>query len=104
VTDQVNHIVLMRWKDGTSEADIARTSELAQALLTDVPGVLAMTDGPSVSIEGIERGYDYALLVRFDSLASRDAYLPHPTHQTYVDHISPIAAEVLVFDLLTPAP
>jgi hypothetical protein len=98
---QVSHIVLMRWKDGVSAAAIDTTSELAQKLAAEVPGVLSLSDGPSVSIEGIERGYDYALLVRFESIGARDAYLPHPVHQEYVDHISPIAAEVLVFDLLS---
>ena len=55
--------------------------------------------GPSVSPEGLEGGFDWALVVRFRDAAARDAYLPHPAHQPVADHIGARSARVVVFDV-----
>ena len=64
-----------------------------------VPDVVAVAEGPSTSPEGMEDGFDYALVVTFASPEARDAYLPHPAHQPVAEAIGAHADKVVVFDV-----
>lgn len=107
----VVHMVLVRWKSererepasasASASADLERLAELVVALPDRIPGVLSAHCGPSTSPEGLERGFEWALVVAFDSSAARDGYLPHPEHEPVKELISRWADEVLVFDLVT---
>ena len=64
-----------------------------------IPGALAVHCGPSTSPEGLEDGFEWALVVSFESSAARDDYLPHPAHQPVAQLISRLAEHVVVFDV-----
>jgi hypothetical protein len=100
---EVQHVVLVEWADGSPDAE---ADALVDRHLTRIAGIRSIDRGPSVSPEGLEAGFDWALCVRFESEASRDAYLPHPEHAPVASFIQAHSARVVVFDVTggpTPA-
>jgi hypothetical protein len=95
----VVHVVLVRWKPEVNRAEVDELTELAGAFTDTIPGVLAVHCGPSTSPEGLEDGFEWALVVGFASSSARDDYLPHPAHQPVALLISRLAEQVLVFDV-----
>jgi hypothetical protein len=95
----VIHVVLVRWKPEVGRAQLDELTESAIALAHTIPGVLAVHCGPSTSPEGLEDGFEWALVVSFESSSARDDYLPHPAHQPVAQLISRLAERVVVFDV-----
>ena len=95
----VVHIVLVRWKADASRTQLDELTELTVAFPDTIPGVLAVHCGPSTSTEGLEGGFEWALVVSFASSSARDDYLPHPAHQPVAQLISRLAEQVVVFDV-----
>lgn len=95
----VHHVVLVRWKGVVSSEVLQSVSDAAQACTTAIPGILSLAEGPSVSPEGLEQGYDWGLLIAFADAAARDGYLPHPVHRRLADLIGEHREAVVVFDL-----
>ena len=95
----VVHVVLVRWKPQVSAGALEELRGLAGAFPDKIPGVLAINSGPSTSPEGLEGGFDWALIVSFASSAARDEYLPHRAHQPVAQLISKWAEQVVVFDV-----
>ena len=95
----IEHIVLLKLKDGVSEDKmkvlIAGLNDLKKA----IPGMLEVSGGYNNSIEGKAGGFNYGFIVKFKDSASRDGYVPHPEHiklaQTLV---RPIVDDVIVLD------
>jgi len=69
-----------------------------QALIGVIPGLVEMSHGENNSTEGLSEGYTHCFKMKFDSVDSRDAYLPHPAHQACVEHLKPLVKQLLVFD------
>jgi hypothetical protein len=95
----VVHLVLVRWKPDVSRAELDELAELAGTFPDTIPGVLAVHCGPSTSPEGLEGGFEWALVVSFASRSARDRYLPHPAHQPVAQLLSRLAEQVVVFDV-----
>ncbi|WP_170285624.1 Dabb family protein [Microbacterium rhizomatis] len=95
----VVHVVLVRWKPGVGSAELDELTALADAFPDTIPGIMAVHCGPSSSPEGLEDGFDWALVVSFESSSARDDYLPHPAHQPVAQLISRLAERVVVFDV-----
>ncbi|GAA1970111.1 Dabb family protein [Microbacterium deminutum] len=95
----VVHVVLVQWKPEVSRAELDELTDFACAFPDAIPGVLAVHCGPSTSPEGLESGYEWALVVSFASSSARDHYLPHPAHQPVAELISRLAEQVVVFDV-----
>ena len=93
------HVVLVSWRDGEGE----QAEQVARPLVADfpqtIPDVLDVVQGPSTSPEGLEDGFDYALVVTFASPEARDVYLDHPGHQPVSQAIRQHSDRVLVFDV-----
>lgn len=47
----------------------------------------------------VDQSWDYALSMRFKTLADHDAYQDAPAHHRFIDAFKPIWAKVLVMDL-----
>jgi hypothetical protein len=92
------HIVLIEWAT-TDESTIRSIREAARGLAEKVPGITSIAEGPSVSPEGLEDGFDWGMIVAFTDADARDAYLPHPDHQTVADLLRRHSARVVVFDI-----
>ena len=96
---EISHIVLVQWQ-ATVPADVKQQArESVRGFLGVIPGVLSVAEGPSVSTEGLEQGFDYGFVIRFADTDARDGYLPHPVHRLLADLIGANAERVVVYDL-----
>jgi len=79
----VRHVVVFKYKAGAAERQIAQVTQAFRELRTTIPGITAFEDGVNNSPEGKNLGFTHVYMLTFDSVASRDAYLPHPEHQKF---------------------
>ena len=96
---RVVHVVLVAWREEVRGEAHAEADALAERHLRALPGVLALDHGPSVSGEGLEDGFDWALVIRFESEEALAAYLPHPEHRIVGAHLRAHSARLVVFDV-----
>ena len=66
--------------------------------VAEAPGIIDLSHGPNVSTEGLDNGFTNSFVITFESVAARDAYLPHPVHQKAVDYVVPKLEKVIVID------
>lgn len=95
----VSHVVLLSWKPGRAAAAEESVRPAIRAFSGTIPGVTAVVEGPSVSPEGLEDGFDYGFVVTFAGPDDRDGYLPDPRHQVVAKVIEAEAARLAVFDI-----
>ncbi len=95
----VVHMVLVQWRPDLSDTALSVARIAARRMESRISGIVRLEEGPSVSPEGLEQEHNYGLLVEFESGAARDAYLPHPAHLEFGEHIKAGAIKVTVFDL-----
>jgi len=93
------HNVLVEWNADAPTDASARASELVDARLRGLQGVISIHRGPSASPEGLEGPSDWGMTILFDGAAARDAYLPHPDHLVVAEYLRAHAAGVIVFDI-----
>jgi len=95
----VVHVVLAAWRDDAPGESLAEIGQICRRFSAEIPGVVAVAEGASVSPEGLEAGFEWALVVTFESAVARDGYLNHPTHLPVAALIGKWAARVVVFDV-----
>ena len=102
----IRHIVLVRFKPETSDADIGRIFDQLRDLVHARPGASNFGGGRSESPEGIERGYHHGFTIDFDSWPSLADYSADPDHQKIAEQIVANAVDgiegVLVLDIEMP--
>ena len=77
----IRHIVLTKFKPGTTEDKIAEIYAGLSALSEQLPGARNFTGGRSESPEQIERGYMHGFVIDFDSWDALQTYADNPEHQ-----------------------
>lgn len=90
---RVMHNLVLAFKEDAKKEDIENIfkalAELKQKNL--VPGILSFTYGPYQSPEGLNNGFTHGSSMVFESIAARDAYLPHPEH----DRVKPLIIAII---------
>jgi hypothetical protein len=81
----LRHVVLLDFDESTTESTINEIFAGFGALAAKLPGVLAVTCGPNVSPEGLDRGYLHGFVMDFESGQARDDYLEHPEHVAFAE-------------------
>lgn len=95
----VRHIVLLSFRQGTSEQTIAAIGAAFLGLQHEIPQIHAIEWGEDVSPEGRQGGHTHAFMVTFASERDRDAYLPMPPRQTFIaDVLRPHLEKATVVD------
>lgn len=79
----VRHIVVFKYKKDAGADKIAQITAAFRDLKTKIPGITAFEDGVNNSPEGKNLGFTHVYQLTFDSVAARDAYLPHPEHKKF---------------------
>jgi hypothetical protein len=97
-TGMVRHVVLLKFKDGTSPDQIKAIEEAFRALPGKIPQVMAFEWGTDISPEKLAQGYTHCYFLTFENAAARDAYLPHPDHKAFGQLLGPHLDKVLVID------
>lgn len=97
------HIVLLKFKDGTTEDQIKTIEQAFLKIGEKIDTVKAVEGGRNSSPEKLDQGFTHCFLVTFADAAGRDVYLPHQGHKEFVALMSPSLDKVLVIDY-TPIP
>lgn len=97
----LRHIVLFAFKPGVAAADVAAAVQAFCALPGQIDGIAAFEHGENVSPEPLNDGLTHAFTLSFATEAARDAYLVHPAHTAFVEHVNPLLAKAVVVDYWT---
>jgi hypothetical protein len=95
---KLKHIALLKFKPECNADDIALVRRNIEALPSQIPGILDLSWGSDVSVEGLSDGFTHSFVMTFESVAARDVYLPHPVHQAAVAVVMPKLERVIVID------
>jgi Stress responsive A/B Barrel Domain len=94
----IQHIVLVKWKPGTTEEDIADAFTASRALLDDIDAVRKLTLGRDRAESG--HRFTHALIVTLADEGALRSYLEHPTRVRYVrERLQPLAEERIEIDV-----
>lgn len=97
----LRHVVLFKFKDGTTAEQVQAIVDAFAALPGKIDAIVDFEYGTDVSIEGRAEGLTHGFLVTFRDEAGRAAYLPHPAHAEFGKLVGPHLDKVLVFDYWT---
>ena len=90
------HMVLLKFKEDASQAQIDEIFKLLAGLA--VAGLVSFSGGPYSSPEGLNKGFTHGFSMDFSTEAERDAYFPHPEHESVKNLILPLVDDVIAFD------
>jgi hypothetical protein len=94
----IQHIVLLKWKSGTTDTQIDDAFEQAQILVKEIPSVERVTLGRNRARD--DHGFSHALIVKLSDNDALSEYLDHPVRKRYLtDALGPIEAERIEVDV-----
>jgi hypothetical protein len=94
----LRHVVLFKFKDGTTPEQIKAVEDAFCALPGKISAIADFEWGTDVSPEKRSEGFTHCFFVTFRTEADRDAYLPHPAHKEFGGVLRPHLDKVLVVD------
>jgi hypothetical protein len=98
----IHHVVLFRFNDGVSEAQVAELRAQLLGLAGVIPEIRRIAFGPNLASGAAE--WPYVLVVDLDDLAAVQRYAEHPAHVDAVQRVlAPIRAARLAVDVEVPA-
>jgi hypothetical protein len=95
---KVKHIVLLKFKDGTSEEQIGKFWDDLLDLSESISGIDDYVSGNNNSSEGRAQGLTHGFIMTFADAAARDAYVVHPDHQKFVAGAMESVDNAVIFD------
>ena len=95
---QLRHVVMFKFKDSTSTADIQKVEAAFRALPSKIKEITSVEWGKNNSPEGLANGFTHCFFLTFASEADRGVYLPHPDHKAFGAVLTPHLDKVLVLD------
>lgn len=97
----LRHVVLFKFKEGTSPEDITKVENAFSALPSKISQIKDYEFGLNNSPEGLEKGFTHCFFLTFESEEDRAIYLPHPDHKAFGEVLGPHLDDVLVVDYWT---
>ncbi len=94
----LRHVVLFKFKDGTTSDDIKKVEDAFGILPSKIPQITSYEWGLNNSPEGLDKGFTHCFLLTFKSEEDRAIYLPHPDHKAFGQVLTPFLDDVLVID------
>jgi hypothetical protein len=95
------HVVLFKFKEGTTEPQIAQVVAAFRSLKDKIDVIQDFEFGTDMSVENKSQGFTHCFFVTFRDDKGRDIYLPHPEHQAFGTLVRPLLDKVLVVDYWT---
>ncbi len=95
---QLRHVVMFKFKDNTSTADIQKVEAAFKALPSKIKEIKSFEWGTNNSPENLAQGFTHCFFLTFASEADRAVYLPHPDHKAFGAVLTPHLDKVLVLD------
>ena len=94
---QIMHIVMFKWKEGTTEEQISEIKHELMLLKDKIDGIIETNVGDDFSTRS--KGYHTALCTRFVNVEALRIYTPSEAHQRVVQQfIKPVSEDILAFD------
>ncbi|WPP52436.1 Dabb family protein [Catalinimonas niigatensis] len=81
--ETLKHVVVFKYKENASKADIKKVTDAFRALQDKIPGITDFEYGINNSPEGKNMGFTHVYTLTFENAAARDTYLPHPEHKKF---------------------
>jgi hypothetical protein len=97
----LRHVVLFKFKETSSEADVKKVIDAFAALPKKIDAIKDFEWGTDNSPEGKAAGFTHCFLLTFSDEKGRDEYLPHPDHKEFGKLVGPHLDKVLVVDYWT---
>ena len=97
----LRHVVLFKFKDASSAADVKKVEEAFAALPDKLPQIKSYEWGKNNSPEGLNQGLTHCFILTFSSEKERDDYLVHPDHKAFGKILGPHLDKVTVVDFWT---
>lgn len=97
----LRHVVLFKFKESATEADIKSVEDAFMALPAKIPEIKAIEWGTNNSPEGLSKDFTHCFFLTFASEEDRAVYLPHPDHKAFGAVLGPHLEDVLVVDYWT---
>jgi hypothetical protein len=94
----LRHVVLFKFKDTTTMADIAKVELAFRALPKKIKQIANFEWGKNNSPENLNQEFTHCFFVSFKTEKDREIYLPHPAHKAFVEILRPHLDKVLVID------
>lgn len=94
----LRHVVLFKFKDSSSIADIKKVEDAFRALPSKIKQIKSFEWGINNSPEELNQGFTHCFSLSFLSEKDRAVYLPHPAHKAFGATLQPILDKVLVID------
>jgi hypothetical protein len=94
----LRHVVLFKFKDGTSPEDIRKVEDSFRTLPTQIKEIKDFEFGTNNSPESHAQGFTHCFFLTFKSEEDRAIYLPHPAHKAFGQVLTPYLDKVLVVD------
>lgn len=97
-TKMLRHVVMFKFKDDASKADVQGVVDAFGELPSKIPTIADFEFGTNNSPEGLADGFTHCFLVTFKSEKDREVYLPHAAHKAFVEVLKPHLDKVMVID------
>ena len=94
----LRHVVLFNFNEKASEEIVTEIEQKFAKLKDKISEIHSFEWGTNNSPEGLDKGLTHCFLVTFLSEKDRETYLPHPSHQEFVEFIGPYVEDVTVVD------
>jgi hypothetical protein len=94
----LRHVVLFKFKDGTTPEKIKEVQNAFAALPGKIDVIKGFEMGTNVSVENHSEGLTHCFVVSFLDEAGRDAYLIHPAHKEFGQSLGGCLDKVVVAD------
>jgi hypothetical protein len=95
---KLRHIVMFKFKDGTTPEQIKSVEDAFRALPSKIPEIADFEWGTNNSPENKADGFTHCFFLTFKDAAGRAVYLPHPAHKEFGKVLHPYLDKVLVLD------
>jgi hypothetical protein len=99
----LKHVVLFKFKEGTSKEKIEEITKAFAELPKKIDGIVGFEYGTDNSPEKLSDGFNHIWIITFKDEKARDGYLPHAAHQEFVAMLKPHLEKPLVVDFWAPA-
>jgi hypothetical protein len=94
----LQHVVLFRFKEGTTPEQIKEVENAFASLPGKIDAIKCFERGTNVSTENRSDGFTHCFVLSFLNEHDRDAYLIHPDHKAFGKTLGGSLDKVLVVD------
>jgi len=94
----LRHVVIFKFKEASPATEVQKVVDGFRGLQAKIPQIASFEYGTNNSPEGLNDGFTHCFLVTFKSEKDREAYLPHPAHQAFVELLKPHLDKAMVID------